>query len=202
MQLITISGNFCTDKKPSAVNWIEGRGRSLVVDATISKDVVRDVLKTTVDAIVEVNVAKNLIGSAMAGSIGGLNAHAANIVTAIFLATGQDPAQNVESSNCLTHMERTELADLYISITMPTIEVGTIGGGTGLPTQGACLELLGIRGSSTTPGAHADVLATVIGATVMAGELSLIGAQAAGHLIKSHMLLNRKPAAAGDGKGH
>lgn len=107
MQVISIAGNFCTDKKSSAVNWIQGRGRSVVVDATISKEAVAGVLKTTVEAMVELNVAKNLIGSAVAGSIGGFNAHASNIVTAIFLATGQDPAQNVESSTCLTHMEKT-----------------------------------------------------------------------------------------------
>lgn len=120
MQVVSIAGNFCTDKKSSAVNWIQGRGRSVVVDATISKEAVAGVLKTTVDAMVELNIAKNLIGSAVAGSVGGFNAHASNIVTAIFLATGQDPAQNVESSTCLTHMEKTRdggpLIDLLPSL--------------------------------------------------------------------------------------
>lgn len=87
------------------MNWIEGRGKSVVCEAVIKGRVVRDVLKTTPEALVELNVNKNLIGSAMSGSIGGFNAHAANIVTAIFLATGQDPAQNVESSNCMTLIE-------------------------------------------------------------------------------------------------
>jgi hydroxymethylglutaryl-CoA reductase (NADPH) len=106
MSTITISGNYCTDKKPAAVNWIDGRGKSVVAEAIIPGDVVRNVLKSDVDALVELNVSKNLIGSAMAGSIGGFNAHASNIVTAIFLATGQDPAQNVESSNCITIMKK------------------------------------------------------------------------------------------------
>lgn len=106
MAIISVSGNFCTDKKPAAINWIDGRGKSVVAEAIIPGDVVRDVLKSNVDALVELNISKNLIGSAMAGSIGGFNAHAANIVTAIFLATGQDPAQNVESSNCITVMKK------------------------------------------------------------------------------------------------
>lgn len=106
MSIISVSGNFCTDKKPAAINWIDGRGKSVVAEAIIPGDVVRGVLKSDVDALVELNTSKNLIGSAMAGSIGGFNAHAANIVTAIFLATGQDPAQNVESSNCITVMRK------------------------------------------------------------------------------------------------
>lgn len=106
MDIISVSGNYCTDKKPAAVNWIEGRGKSIVAEAIIPAAVVKSVLKSDVDSLVELNVAKNLIGSAMAGSVGGFNAHAANIVTALFLATGQDPAQNVESSNCITVMKK------------------------------------------------------------------------------------------------
>ena len=106
MSVITVSGNYCTDKKPAAINWIDGRGKSVVAEAIIPGDVVKSVLKSDVNALVELNTSKNLIGSAMAGSIGGFNAHAANIVTAIFLATGQDPAQNVESSNCITVMRK------------------------------------------------------------------------------------------------
>ena len=106
MNVIAVSGNFCTDKKPAAINWVDGRGKSVVAEAVIPADVVRKVLKCDMDALIHVNSAKNHIGSAMAGSIGGFNAHAANIVTAIFLATGQDPAQNVESSNCITVMTK------------------------------------------------------------------------------------------------
>lgn len=106
MQIITVSGNFCTDKKPAAINWIDGRGKSVVAEAIIPADVVRSVLKSDVDSLVELNINKNLIGSAMAGSVGGFNAHASNLVAAIFLATGQDPAQVVESSNCITIMKK------------------------------------------------------------------------------------------------
>ncbi|XP_074021508.1 3-hydroxy-3-methylglutaryl-coenzyme A reductase-like isoform X2 [Numenius arquata] len=194
LQVIAISGNYCTDKKPAAINWIEGRGKSVVCEAVIPAKVVREVLKTTTEDVVEVNINKNLVGSAMAGSIGGYNAHAANIVTAIYIACGQDAAQNVGSSNCITLMERTGFTneDLYISCTMPSIEIGTVGGGTNLLPQQACLQMLGVQGASQdNPGENARQLAKIVCATVMAGELSLMAALAAGHLVKSHMIHNR-----------
>lgn len=124
MEVVGISGNFCSDKKPAAVNWIEGRGKSVVCEAIIKGDVVRKVLKTSVQALVELNVLKNLAGSAMAGALGGFNAHASNILTAIYIATGQDPAQNIESSHCLTMMETVnDGQDIHVSVTMPSIEV-------------------------------------------------------------------------------
>jgi len=87
-RLLALSGNLCTDKKPAAINWVDGRGKSVTVECRIPADVVRSVLKTSTDRMVDLNVRKNLIGSAMAGSIGGFNAHASNLVTAVFLATG------------------------------------------------------------------------------------------------------------------
>ena len=119
-----MTGNFCSDKKPAAVNWIEGRGKSVVCEAIITEEVVKKVLKTEVAALVELNMLKNLTGSAMAGALGGFNAHASNIVSAVFIATGQDPAQNIESSHCITMMEAVnDGKDLHISVTMPSIEV-------------------------------------------------------------------------------
>jgi hydroxymethylglutaryl-CoA reductase (NADPH) len=145
---VFVAGNFCTDKKPAAVNWVEGRGKSVVAEAIVPAHVVKSVLKTSTSALVDLNISKNLIGSAMAGSIGetfsfllkihlvklilidwfslgGFNAHAANIITAIYIATGQDAAQNVGSSNCMTLMEPwgRDGEDLYMSCTMPSIEV-------------------------------------------------------------------------------
>lgn len=194
LSLVALSGNVCTDKKAAAMNWIEGRGKSVVIEATIPKDVVRSTLKTTVPAIVEANVNKNLIGSAMAGTVGGFNAHAANNVTAVFIATGQDPAQNVESSNCITLMEETAEGDLWMSCTMPSIEVGTVGGGTGLPAQAACLKAIGVKGGGENPGDNARQLAHVVAAATMAGELSLMAALASNSLVAAHMAHNRKPA--------
>jgi len=96
----------------------------VVCEAIIKGDVVRKVLKTNVNTLVELNMLKNLTGSAMAGALGGFNAHASNIVSAIYIATGQDPAQNVESSHCITMMEPLNGGeDLHVSVTMPSIEV-------------------------------------------------------------------------------
>lgn len=205
MRVMSLSGNVCTDKKPSAVNWISGRGKSVAAEVRLSGHVLKTVLKTSADAMVELNTAKNLVGSALAGSVGGFNAHASNILTAVFLATGQDAAQNVESSTCLTLMEKddsiTDAADptgaagpgIVMTVTMPSVEVGTVGGGTSLPAQGACLDMLGVRGSSSVrPGAHAEQLARVVAAAVLAGELSLMSALTTNDLLSSHMKLNRK----------
>ncbi|KAG6514040.1 hypothetical protein ZIOFF_024379 [Zingiber officinale] len=193
MEVIGISGNYCSDKKPAAVNWIEGRGKSVVCEAIIKEEVVKKTLKINVPALVELNVIKNLAGSAVAGSLGGFNAHASNIVSAVFIATGQDPAQNIESSHCITMMEAVnDGKDLHVSVTMPSIEVGTVGGGTQLASQAACLDLLGVKGANLdTPGANARLLATIVAGAVLAGELSLLSALAAGQLVKSHMKYNR-----------
>ncbi|EQC31078.1 hydroxymethylglutaryl-CoA reductase (NADPH) [Saprolegnia diclina VS20] len=196
MELVAISGNVCTDKKSAAINWIDGRGKSVVADAVVKADVVARVLHTTVDKLVDLNLQKNLVGSAMAGALGGFNAHAANILTAIFLATGQDPAQNVESSSCMTMLEKTKDGDLYISVTMPSIEVGTVGGGTHLGPQQACLGLMGCAPHQANDDATSEQgarrLACAIAAGVMAGELSLLAAISTNELVKSHMELNRK----------
>jgi len=81
MSVLALSGNYCTDKKPAAINWIEGRGKSIVAEAVVPGKIVSSVLKTTVKDLCNLNIKKNLIGSAMAGSIGGFNAHASNILT-------------------------------------------------------------------------------------------------------------------------
>uniref|UniRef100_T1PKH0 3-hydroxy-3-methylglutaryl coenzyme A reductase n=1 Tax=Musca domestica TaxID=7370 RepID=T1PKH0_MUSDO len=198
MQIISLSGNFCCDKKPAAINWIKGRGKRVVAECIIPAATLRGVLKTDAKTLVECNKLKNMGGSAMAGSIGGNNAHAANMVTAVFLATGQDPAQNVTSSNCSTGMEccGENGDDLYMTCTMPSLEVGTVGGGTGLPGQSACLEMLGVRGANAAqPGENAKKLAQIVCATVMAGELSLMAALVNSDLVKSHMRHNRSSIA-------
>lgn len=193
MDVLGISGNYCSDKKPAAVNWIQGRGKSVVCEAIIKEEVVKKVLKTDVASLVELNMLKNLTGSAMAGALGGFNAHASNIVSAIYIATGQDPAQNVESSHCITMMEAVNGGkDLHVSVSMPSIEVGTVGGGTQLASQSACLNLLGVKGASKeVPGSNSRLLATIVAGSVLAGELSLMSAIAAGQLVKSHMKYNR-----------
>ena len=193
LEMLSLSGNYCTDKKPSAVNWVEGRGKSVVAEVVIPSHVIVNVLKCTVQALVKLNVAKNLVGSALAGSVGGNNAHAANVVAACFLACGQDPAQVVESANCMTLMEPVGDGDLHVRVTMPSSAVGTVGGGTALSAQRASLDLLGVGGAhATDPGANARKLAQIIAGTVLAGEISLMSALASNHLVSAHMALNRQ----------
>ena len=196
-KLKSISGNVCVDKKASAMNWIEGRGKTVVCECVIKEEVVKKILKTTPDKLVELNYLKNMVGSSIAGTIGGNNAHASNIVSAMFLACGQDIAQNVESSHCMTLMEiadkNSTQKDLYVSVTMPCLEVGTVGGGTHLPPQSAMLDLLGVKGShKTNYGKNAHKLAKIIASGVLAGELSLMSALSKNELMIAHMMLNRK----------
>jgi len=188
-ELVALSGNLCTDKKPAAINAVEGRGRTVTADVTIPREVVEERFDTTPEAIEEANTRKNLVGSAKAGSLG-FNAHAANVVAAVFLATGQDAAQVVEGSNAITTVEAREDA-LYASVNLASLEVGTVGGGTKLPTQCEALDVLGVRGGGDPAGANADALAEIIAAGALAGELSLLAALASRHLSSAHAELGR-----------
>ena len=189
VELIALSGNMCTDKKPAAINVIEGRGKTVSADVVLGKEVITAKLKTTPERMAEVNYRKNLIGSARAGSLG-FNAHAANIAAALFIACGQDAAHVVEASNAMTTMEITE-EGLYCSVTLPSLPVGTVGGGTRIGTQQECLNMLGVAGAGEPPGANAKKFAEIAAAAVLAGEISLIAALASRHLAKAHAELGR-----------
>lgn len=182
--LVSVSGNMCSDKKAAAINMIEGRGKTVVAEALIPKETVERKLHTTAEAVVETNVRKNFIGSSMAGTLGA-NAHAANMVAAFYIATGQDPAQVVGGSLTLTDCENVD-GNLYISVRMPAVELGTVGGGTSLPCQTEALGILGCKGNG-----KARKLAEILSVTVLAGELSTLAAQAAGQLGKAHAELGR-----------
>ncbi len=188
-QCVALSGNMCVDKKPAHLNVLLGRGKYVVAETIIKKEVLENVLKADAKTIHEVNERKNWAGSGFAGSWS-FNAHFANIIAAIFLATGQDAAQIVESSMGFTWTEvRGE--DLYISVTLPSLEVGTVGGGTRLPTQREALEILGVAGGGEPPGANALKFAEIVAATVLAGDLNLLAALAAKQLAKAHEKLGR-----------
>ena len=188
-ELVALSGNLCSDKKPAAINAIEGRGRTVTADVLLPHELVEDRFHTTADAMAEGNTRKNLIGSAKAASLG-FNAHAANTVAAMFLATGQDAAQVVEGANAITTMDVRD-EGLYASISFASLEVGTVGGGTGLATQSEALSVLGLAGGGDPPGANADALAEVIAVGALAGELSLVAAFCARHLASAHEELGR-----------
>jgi len=128
------------------------------------------------------------VGSAMSGSLG-FNAQYANIIAAMFLATGQDLGHIGEASMGITTAEVVDEHDLYLSVVLPDLMVGTVGGGTGLATQKEALGLLGVWGGSD--GVNAQRLAEIIAAGVLAGEVSLLSALAQGTLAKAHQKLAR-----------
>ena len=197
MQVISLSSNFCTDKKPSAINWVRGRGRSVVCEVVIKQEILETVLKTDAYSLSRLCKEKNYKGSALAGSIGGFNAHAANIIAASFIALGQDPAQVVEGSMCMMEMEDRPNGDLYCSCSIPCLEVGVVGGGTNLSSQRASLNAvlagweIDEKNESAEAGSKAESVALTIAGFVMAAELSLSAALCTGDLVKSHMKLNR-----------
>ncbi|MFH1127736.1 MAG: hydroxymethylglutaryl-CoA reductase (NADPH) [archaeon] len=189
VKCISLSGNMCTDKKPSAINFISGRGKSVHAEAIIRKDIVEKVLKTNPKNIFEVNYRKNLLGSAVASSLG-FNAHYGNIAAALFLACGQDIAHVTEAAMGVTTCEMLD-DDLYISIYMPNLNVGTVGGGTGLGTQKEALRMLGVSGASLKPGENAHKFAEIVGAAVLCGELSLLSAFTSRDVAKAHVKYGR-----------
>lgn len=182
-ECISLAGNFDIDKKPAWLNFILGRGKKVWAEVVLKKEVVKDLLKTTPQKLAEVVYRKNHLGSMMSGSLG-FNAHFANVIAAIFIATGQDPAHVVEGSLGVTTAEVVGDGDLYFSIYLPSLVVGTVGGGTHLPTQQEALNLMGAT----------DVLeySQAVGAAVLACELSLIASLAEGTLAKAHKKLGRK----------
>lgn len=193
LRYVSISGNYCTDKKVSAVNGILGRGKAVICDVLISKRLVAKYLKTTPDAIVQLHIKKNLIGSILAGSIRSANAHFANMLLAIYLATGQDAANIVEGSQGIVHAE-VRNGDLYFSVTLPNIIVGCVGSGKELPFVQANLERLGCK-KERGVGMNARRLAHIVGATCLCGELSLLASQTnPGELVSTHMRLERSAA--------
>ncbi len=186
---MALSGNLCSDKKPAAINAITGRGRTVAADVLLPRDIVEDRLHTTPEAVSDIVARKIHAGSAKAASLGH-NAQAANIVAAMFLATGQDIAQVVEGANAITTAEARE-DGLYLSLTFASLEVGTVGGGTGLATQSTALDILDVNGGGDPAGSHADALAELIATGALAGELSLLAALASRHLSTAHAELGR-----------
>ncbi len=186
---VALSGNYCVDKKPAAVNAIEGRGKRVWAEVTLDADLL-DRLHTNATALAEVNYRKNLLGSVAAGSMG-FNAHFANIVAAFFIATGQDPAHVVGGSTGVTCIEPRAGGAAYVSVYLPTVQVGVVGGGTELDTQREALELIGARCDPARPGRGARRVAEVLGAAVLAGELSLLSALASSDLARAHAHLAR-----------
>ncbi len=191
LRYVSISGNFCTDKKISAVNGILGRGKNVVCDITIPHALCRRYLKTEPQRIVDLNIKKNFVGTMIAGGVRTANAHFANILLAFYLATGQDAANIIEGSQGITYAS-VEDSDLYFSATLPNIIVGSVGSGKDLAFVEANLEMLGCR-EKGLPGENARRLAAIAAAAVLCGELSLLAAQTnPGELMAAHTRLERE----------
>lgn len=186
----SISGNFCSDKKATAVNGILGRGKYVVAELTVSEKLCRRFLKTSPERLVQLNVRKNLIGTLLAGGIRSANAHVANMLLGFYLATGQDAANIVEGSQAITFAEVRDGA-LYFSVTLPNLIMGTVGNGKGLPFVQENLERMGLTGDDS-PGLNAQKLAGQCAAAVLCGELSLLAAQTnPGELMQAHRRIER-----------
>ncbi|MBI4176743.1 MAG: hydroxymethylglutaryl-CoA reductase [Candidatus Aenigmarchaeota archaeon] len=190
-KLVALSGNMCSDKKSNHANIILGRGKSVEAEALIKREVLENVYRTDARTIEKINFTKNYQGSALSGTMGGFNANAANTVAAMFLATGQDAAQVVESSSCFVTAED-QNGDLYFSVSMPNLEVATVGGGTNFATAKECLEILDCAGAGKKPGDNSKKLAEIIAVAVLAQELNLLGALANDYeLAESHIRMAR-----------
>ncbi len=179
-----LEANLATDKKSSHVNILRTRGKRVTAEATIPADLARRIMRTTPSQMFRARQVSNL-GGLLAGANNNGN-HSANAIAALFTATGQDIANVAESSAALVHTEILADGSYYYSITIPALIVATYGGGTGLPTQRECLELLGCSG----PG-QVRKLAEIVAATVLCGEVSLGAAVVAGEWVTAHERLGR-----------
>ncbi len=186
IECITIAGNVDSDKKPSKRTHDKGRAYEVVASTELSNATINDVLKSTPEKMLAVADAKLKAGSALAGAIGS-NLHAGNIVAALYLATGQDAAHITEGALADTDVEKAG-DGLKVSVRLPAIIAGVRGGGTGLPGQNQLLNLL-LKSKSGLPGKKQ--LAESIAAAVLAGEISLLAAQAEHQLAEAHQELGR-----------
>jgi len=180
-----IEGNYSGDKKATAQSFTTVRGKKVTSEIVLPREIVEKVLKSTPEAMAEY-WRSSTIGIIQSGAIGA-QGHYANGLTALFIATGQDAACVAEAATGITRMEVTKDGNFYCSVTLPNLIVGTVGGGTGLPTQRECLELMDCYGVG-----NARKFAEICGALVLAGELSIAAALSAGHFASAHENLGRK----------
>jgi len=184
LQRYTLSGAMDTDKKHSQLNTLHSRGKRVIAEVTISDQLLRDNLGVSADMLFKMRQISN-VGSMMAGSVNN-GAHSPNAIAAIFIACGQDAANVAESSSAISFVDVDSDGNYYLAMTIPSLIVATYGGGTALATQKECLELMDCFGEGKV-----KKLAEIIGATVLAGELSLSAAVLAGDWVSSHDNLGR-----------
>lgn len=180
-----VESNYSGDKKATAMSFGNVRGKKVTAEIILTKEIVADVLKSTPQRMTDYWRTSTL-SVIQSGAIGA-QGHFANGLTALFMACGQDVACVAEAAVGITRMELTEAGDLYASVTLPALIVGTVGGGTHLPTQRECLELMGCYGAG-----NSRKFAEICGAVVLAGELSIAAALASGQFTQAHAALGRK----------
>jgi hydroxymethylglutaryl-CoA reductase (NADPH) len=182
-----VEANFSGDKKASAMSFVGVRGRKVTASVELPGEEIRKQLHTTPQRM-EQYWRMSALGGVMSGSIG-VQGHYANGLAALYLATGQDAACVAESAVGVTRIETRENDRLFVSVTLPNIIVGTVGGGTNLPTQAAGLNILGLKGAG-----NARAFGEVCAAVCLAGELSIIGALCAHEFASAHKNLARGKA--------
>jgi hydroxymethylglutaryl-CoA reductase (NADPH) len=174
-----LESNFATDKKASHVNVMRTRGKRVTAEATIPRDVLIQHMRVEPESLVYHGGVAN-VGALLSGANNN-GLHSANGITAMFIATGQDVANVAESSAGIIYAELTPERDLYLSMTIPSLIVASYGGGTGLPTQRECLEMLGAYGKGKV-----HKLAEIVAGVVLAGEISLAAAISSSDWVSSH----------------
>ncbi|MDR0677355.1 MAG: hypothetical protein LBF57_01605 [Holosporaceae bacterium] len=185
---LSVSANYCVDKKVSAINGILGRGKRVSAEIIVPKLICKQILRASPTKIIDLNVKKNFIGSILSGGIRTANAHYANVVLAAYIATGQDPANVVETSQGVTFADFSG-EDLYFSVSIPNVIVGTVGNGKKLPFALKNLEEMKCYPNDSSSSKR---LAAVIAAGVLCSELSLLSALTnRGELMSSHLKLER-----------
>lgn len=179
-----IEGNMSGDKKASAQAFTTVRGKKVCAEVIIPAELLEKHVHATPRQLVDY-WQMSAMGGVLSGTIG-VHGHFANGLAALYIATGQDAACVAESAVGMTRFELTDDGSLYAAVTLPGIMVGTVGGGTSLPSQNACLRMMGLAGDGMS-----GALAEVTGALLLGGELSIIAALAAGHFTRAHRKLAR-----------
>ncbi|MDD5504013.1 MAG: hydroxymethylglutaryl-CoA reductase [Candidatus Omnitrophica bacterium] len=175
-----LRSNYSADKKPSYLNFIEGYGKTVVVEATIAKQIIEGYLQTSAKELYDFWITSVICG--IQSGLMGLNAHFANGLSAIFLACGQDIASVVNACLGIGTIEIEDNGDLYISGRISSLPIGTVGGATDLGTQKECLQIMDCFGNGKT-----NRLAEIISATLVAGEISIVSAIATGNFASAHI---------------
>ncbi len=186
--------NLSGDKKASAQSFVSVRGKKVSAEVALPAELVRKRLHTTARRMTDY-WRMSAIGGVLSGTIG-VQGHYANGLAALYIACGQDAACVAESAVGVTRLEETDGGGLYAAVTLPNLIVGTVGGGTGLPAQNACLQILGLAGAG-----HAQAFSEVCAGMALAGEISIIGALAAGQFARAHRRLARGRAPAPEQHG-